>query len=207
MSHFVSDQKEFATTMDALGGVLNIGETFPARVLKTAPAAFALFEEMLVFSRFFDGIQSALFRLAGGVPVYFASLEPDPVRYFFAHFGKYPLVRYDEQPVDGDAFRKPLNEDPGGSPADAIASRTDRFAMFPADLRWLLFADRNVEVGVVAAFDATMAEQVIRAFPPQDAFDAETALDRLQPAFRGPAPPEFREELLRNYGGARGRTI
>ncbi|HYO79407.1 MAG TPA: hypothetical protein VE010_23275 [Thermoanaerobaculia bacterium] len=200
MTGLIADRQEFEQTMEALGTVLRLDQTFPAQVLKTAPASFFLFDDTLVFTAHFDEIRQELFRMAGGVPLYFASLEPDPVGYFFAHFGKYPLIRYDTA-VDGDGFRKPLNEDPGGSPADAIMTNTERFAMFPRDLSWLLYADRGWELAIAVAFVQETAAQLLSAFPADVRFDAEGALqDLLEPVYRGGVPEDFRRELLMNYG-------
>lgn len=199
MTRFVTRQNEFAAAMESLGTVLRLDATFPAAVLNRVPAGFALFSDTLVFTGSFDEILEGLSRVSDGLPMFFASLSPDPVGYFFEHFGKYPLIRFDER-VDGDEFRKPLNEDPGGSPADALIVRTERFAIFPRDLDWIIYADRDFELAIVAAFAKETSAQVMGTFPADTLFDVEGALqDLLQPVYRGSVPAAVKEQLLRNY--------
>src|SRR6266436_1975561 len=46
-------------------------------------------------------------------------LEPDPIWYFHRHFHKYPLLEIASDD-SADAYLSSLQEDPGGSPADAV---------------------------------------------------------------------------------------
>jgi len=43
-----------------------------------------------------------------------------------------------------------LHEDPGGSPADAIAYNSDVMLVYPQSGPWAIYGDREMEIGIVA---------------------------------------------------------
>jgi hypothetical protein len=71
-------------------------------------------------------------------------LDPDPVHYFHRQFGKYPVVEiaYGDSPQD---YLKFLNQDPGGSPVDAIGTNCWAWVVVPPSIRWFVHALRSDE--------------------------------------------------------------
>lgn len=80
---------------------------------------------------------------------YLAVVEPDPEDYFFHHFGKYPVLRISASD-EPDAILSALHEDPGGSPADAMAYNSRILWIFPADESWAIYVDRDRELASLA---------------------------------------------------------
>jgi hypothetical protein len=77
---------------------------------------------------------------------YYIVLEPDPRSYFFAHFGKYPLL---EISIDdpGEAYITALNEDPGTSPADAVGTNWFQYVILPPSKKWFIHGQRDARSG------------------------------------------------------------
>jgi hypothetical protein len=75
---------------------------------------------------------------------HYAVLEPDPVHYFYRQFKKYPVaeIAFNDS---SDAYLSFLNEDPGGSPADAIGINWSACVVVPPSLKWFVHALRSAE--------------------------------------------------------------
>ena len=95
---------------------------------------FAFDDAMLCTPDFVRLVQT-LMGLSGDLIAYYLVLSPDPVHYFHRLFGKYPLLEIarDDSP---DSYLAALNEDPGGSPADAIATNWSASVVFPPAGKW-----------------------------------------------------------------------
>lgn len=77
-------------------------------------------------------------------------LRPDPVTYFHRLFGKYPAIILRPEHCETD-FLASLHADPGGNLVDAIATNSERYAVFPIGGEWIIYADRFQEVAVMSA--------------------------------------------------------
>jgi hypothetical protein len=73
---------------------------------------------------------------------YYIVLDPDPVQYFAHHFKKYPLLEI-RQDDSCEAYLAALNEDPGGSPADAVGINWNRYSLLPPSGKWFISAARD----------------------------------------------------------------
>jgi hypothetical protein len=77
---------------------------------------------------------------------YYVVLDPEPESYFFANFGKYPMV---ELSIDdpGDVYVKALNENPGNSPADALGTNWYEYVIFAPSRKWFVRGKRDARSG------------------------------------------------------------
>lgn len=69
-------------------------------------------------------------------------LDPDPVHYFHRLFNKYPVLEIAVGDTSAD-YLKFLNEDPGGSPGDAVGTNFNAWAIVPPSLKWFVHALRS----------------------------------------------------------------
>jgi hypothetical protein len=67
--------------------------------------------------------------------VHYLVLSPDPVQYFHRLFRKYPLVEI-RVGDSTDNYLSILNEDPGGSPADAVGTNWSACMILPPTRKW-----------------------------------------------------------------------
>ena len=61
-------------------------------------------------------------------------LKPDPIWYFHKQFAKCPIVSI-RQGDTTEVYLASLNEDPGGSPADAVGTNCYEWVILPASHR------------------------------------------------------------------------
>lgn len=72
---------------------------------------------------------------SGDSQAFYIVLDPDPVKYFYRHFNRYLCleIAYGDSI---DSYLAALNEDPGGSPADAIGINWSISVILPQSKRW-----------------------------------------------------------------------
>jgi hypothetical protein len=102
---------------------------------------FTFDDAQLLTSTFADLLQK-LMRLSGGTDAHYLVLEPDPVNYFHHLFGKYPFIEigYGDS---SESYLAALNEDPGGSPADAIGTNWWAAVIIPRSSNWFIHLLRS----------------------------------------------------------------
>ena len=100
-------------------------------------------DAMLCTDRFADMVQT-LMAFSRESTSYYIVLDPDPVHYFHRHFRKYPVleIAYGDS---SDTYLKSLNEDPGGSPPDAIGTNCWAWVVVPHSIKWFVHALRDSE--------------------------------------------------------------
>ncbi len=125
-----------------------------------------IFDSLGLCTRPFLGLLRGLMNLSGDDSCLYLVVEPDPEEYFWANFKKYPLVEIGKDDVASDYFSS-LNEDPGGSPADAIGTNWAQFFIFPTSKKWFVIGrrDNETDVGGHLYVPADWINQVIEAYP------------------------------------------
>ena len=83
----------------------------------------------------FAGLLQLLMELSDDTKVYYVVLCPDPVHYFHRHFNRYPVIELTYGDSEED-YLKILNEDPGGSPADALSTNSSMSVILPSSSKW-----------------------------------------------------------------------
>jgi hypothetical protein len=102
-----------------------------------APLQRLLFDSSELCTRAFFGLLSSLAQWGTDAAIYYVVLRPDPVSYFFAHFGKYPLIEI-KPSGSAEEYMAVLNEDPGGSPADALGINWSEYMILPSSKAWFI---------------------------------------------------------------------
>ena len=67
-------------------------------------------------------------------------------------------------------------------------------------MSWAIYADRNLEIGIIATMTPRALEVVTSIYPDHRLFSASTAITQLLvPVFAGIVPEDVRELLIANY--------
>lgn len=77
--------------------------------------------------------------------IYFYALEPNPKRYFYQNFKKYPLIEFNRKRIEKEYFSA-INQDPGGSSADALACHSEKILIFPPSINWYVYGQYDIEL-------------------------------------------------------------
>ena len=198
----ITSRSEFDSEMRKIDELVDRNATLPEQVFRPKASAFYVIDfDQLWSEEFFSDTQRLTVK-AGDTVFTFAVLNPDPDSYYYAAFGKFPFLRFTNRDA-ADSYVTALHDDPGGSPADAIAYNSDVIVIYPRSQRWVIYGDRNLEIGIVAAIDDEMAtaicatSQSLKFFTP-----AEAVRELLPPVYRGIVPAEVRKSLIENYSSA-----
>jgi hypothetical protein len=100
------------------------------------------FDDVGTCTKEFGALLHRLMQLSVDETCHYIVLNPDPRHYFLHHFKKYPVVeiRADDTLEQYIAI---LNEDPGGSPADAVGTNCYEWVVIPPSHRWFVHCQRS----------------------------------------------------------------
>jgi hypothetical protein len=90
----------------------------------------------------FAGLVQALLSLSNDNAAHYMVLYPHPVTYFHQHFGKYPILSLQKGDL-AESYIALLNEDPGGSPADAVGINCYEWVILPESHKWFVHCLRD----------------------------------------------------------------
>lgn len=156
---YLADTAAFEMQRAKWRKVIRDDVTFPEQIFKRPEGPFLFFEFGLFFTaRFFESLKQLL-HFTNETVASLGVVEPDPERYFYREFRKYPFVSFSVQESAED-YLKGLSEDPGGSSADAPAFNSSKVVVFPASLRWQIFGDREFEWAVLNC----MSQDIYKVF-------------------------------------------
>ena len=68
--------------------------------------------------------------------------SPDPLKYYWTEFKKYPSIEVNIDDL-ASVYLSTLDEDPGGSPADAIGINWSEYVIFPPSKTWFIRGRRD----------------------------------------------------------------
>jgi hypothetical protein len=192
-------REEFDAEIHRLDRWIDRAERLPNQVFRTAPRHPRFIEFDLLLSRGFFDATSTVRHALQTKWITFGVLAPDPVDYYSSHFGKLPYLRF-ELSESPDSFVAALNQDPGGSPADAIADRADIVVCHDESWRWLIVGDRSIELGVVAGFDAEAGAAIESGLSGLGLLRVNEAVERVvSVALRASAAARVGAKLIENY--------
>lgn len=129
-----------------------------------------------------------------------AVVDPDPENYFYHHFRKYPI--FDVTPKDSsEEYFSLISENFGDSPADSISSNGVIIIVYPKSGNWVVYADRNFEIGIVGFCNMETMGIFVSAYGNNRIFTIADALTNLlSVTFNGGVPKTLKAELLKYYG-------
>jgi hypothetical protein len=195
----IAGRSDFEHEMRRIDELIDRSATLPAQVFCTRVAAYYIIDfDQLWSEEFFVAMQRMTERV-GDASFTFAVMKPDPADYYYACFGKFPLLQFTVDDA-ADRYIGAIHEDPGESPADAIAYNSEVIIIYPPSGRWAIYGDRNLEIGIFAVMDEALAASVHSTTGSVKLFTATEAVTQLlPPVYRGVVPDEVKKSLVRNY--------
>jgi hypothetical protein len=113
----------------------------------------------------FAGLVQALLTLSEDSAAHYMVLDPDPVAYFHRHFGKYPILSLWKGDT-AETYLALLNEDPGGSKADAVGTNCYEWVILPESHSWFVHCLRDSDsFGGHLWLPARWIEQAVKSYP------------------------------------------
>lgn len=205
---FLTEAGAFSSCRSALDTLIVRERHLPQQVFKSTLSRFVFLssDDLFHTAAFFDRIKSFLARI-GEQRSFLAVVEPDPVDYFFPHFGKYSVVEMSVADTDEDYLRI-MQEDPGGSPADAIGYNSRIVVLFSTSRRWAIYADRDFELAIAAFTEGQLLQVFTTVYDSNRLFEVNEAIERLiKPIYSHGVPrvfTDFTQQLVNNYGTPNG---
>jgi hypothetical protein len=138
-------------------------------------SAVRMIEWDLLWSRRFADFVIDLTKSSGSDAFRLLVLSPDPLEYFFHHFGSLPMLTLTSSD-DSDAYIRAINRDPGNSPADAIVHNSNVIVGWPSSKRWCLYGDRDFEIALIALQQEELVARVAAAPVPTYSMDSALAM-------------------------------
>jgi hypothetical protein len=100
------------------------------------------FGDLEIVTDFFASLILKMMRWAGDANAFYVILRPDPILYFYRHFRKYPALEIELHDTAA-SYLDALNEDPGGSPADAVGTNWWTCVIVPPTRKWFVHVLRS----------------------------------------------------------------
>jgi hypothetical protein len=195
----ITSRSDFENELQKIDRLVDRSAVLPDQVFLRRPSAFHIIDLDQVWSEEFFRDTQRLMERAGDTAFTFAVLRPDPDSYYHAEFGKFAMLRFSHADP-AQRYIDELHEDPGDSPADAIAYNSEVIFIYPTSERWAIYGDRDLEIGVVAIMDNEIEAELratarsFRLFTPTDA-----VAELLPPVYRGVVPEDVKRSLVRSY--------
>jgi hypothetical protein len=198
--NIIRDTQTFTEELQQLKTLVQLGARLPTQVFTDCFSEYLFFSyDRLLFDTFWEFV-TQLLNKGGETSVTWMTLDPDPVEYFFRHFGHYGCARLSATDSKQD-YLEFLTYSTDGNPAEALIHRPIIAALFPADSKWCVYADGRAEIGAIAFKDNAIKEYVA-ANPTNGAF--VTIVEALEKSidygFGDRAlSTEAKRELVRNF--------
>lgn len=151
-------------------------ERFPERVFCRKYGWFLFIAFDMMFTKEFFNRAKRLLADSGERGLLLSTLDPDPVEYFFKNFGAFGAIKYSVDDSDADYLRG-LNEDPGGSPADALMHNCNLLAIVPSGEAWVIVGDRDADLGICGFLSASDRDAFLSIYGTMLLHDAAAAAD------------------------------
>src|ERR1700733_8067242 len=155
--NIIRDLDTFDTLRTQVCRLVDIGLTVPSRVFinKSWDCGFCSFD--LCFSPDLLRSCSGLCEAVGDDSFWFSMVDPDPVKYYYKEFGRFGAVKIQKNEDVGSVWSA-FEEDPGGSPADALMYAVRRFVVISPSMRWAVWGTRDDELIICGTENAELLQ-------------------------------------------------
>lgn len=200
--NYLTDSNIFRQHQAIIESLVIRDRRLPEQVLKKPLSHFTFIDaDGILLRSFFERIKSFLSKI-GGKRCYLMVIEPDPVSYFFENFRKYPVI---EMSIDdtADEYLRIIQEDPGDSPADAVAYNGRILLLYSDSAKWIVYADRDLGLAVIGVVEESLKKLFASSYGPEQVFTAEEAIYQLLEVVYvntdTGVPLDTRNQLIANY--------
>ena len=159
MIEYISQPDQFAIEKEYLRRVFNDQVDLPNNLFTNDFKYFDAFEFDLVYSDvFFDG-----FKKIKNHWFTFYTISPSPEEYFFKHFGKFSVGKFNLD-CHYDDYINFLNSDPGNSPADALICNSELVTFYSNEPNWGIVGSKDAEIAIVGFKKKVIRNVFLNAF-------------------------------------------
>lgn len=201
---YVKDKETFFRLSEQMQTVLIRENRLPKQVFKEEFSEFRFIDLDELFTESFFNKLLAFLLLIGEREFVLYVLDPDPEGYFYKHFHQYSVLEFSAEINSAKDYTESLLTDPGDSPADAIRYNSNVFVLFSPSLRWAIYGERDIELGIAAFTEAGLAESFVDSYGSDRIFDSQSAVNELLPPVWAHStdgiPKELSDGLINNYG-------
>ena len=156
---WIQDDQEFAALLSRAHQFISEGQR------AISQGSVLVFDDVVLSTPSFFSLLHLLMKCSSDKAVSYVVIDPDPVGYFYKFFGKYSAFEIS----DGDTAEEylgMLNEDPGGSPADAVGLNVGGAVIFPESNSWFARVGRSPDDdGGKLAVPSAWVRQLTLAYP------------------------------------------
>ena len=199
---FGIDSTEWAQVEQRLRSAVSLDRRLPELVFQSSYRDFQFVEFEITMADYFWPVLRNLMRASEDERLSLVVLEPDPVHYFCAHFGRYGALRFDLRNTSDDYYDA-LAAEPEGSPADALLYNSRVVVWVPDSMQWAIWGERHAGVAVIAArreLGATLRQRLEGAGAA--IWSIDEALNYVSLSFRDPnALAAYSRTFQAVYGG------
>jgi hypothetical protein len=195
---FVTNKIEFDGLRAQSSGIFRAqSATLPFSVFREGFDNYRFVDFHDVFTGGFWSLIDGLARDFGDEDSSMLILKPDPVSYYYSHFGRFAALRFHPNET-ADRYFEELQSDPGHSPADAMLHIASVVLWFGSSQQWGIWGERDWSVAVVGSRKKGFDWPLIDGIEWLNVDEALSELISLN--FHDQiVPPTFAEELRRNY--------
>lgn len=149
----IRDQKDFKKAWDLVNKVFDINKHIPEKKIRRSSNLY-LYEEFdwTMSPDFWGSFLRPLAQASNDTEILVAVLDPDPVNYYYKHFGYYNMFVLPTHSTESDYWNM-LAMEPEGSPADAILFNSEVVVWIPISEKWAIWGERSLEECVLAFSD------------------------------------------------------
>jgi hypothetical protein len=192
------ESNAFNKCLSQIESIIYLSRNFPENVFKElfSETAFINSDEIFV-EGFIPKIKTFLKSISED-KFYFIVLEPNPKKYFFHHFNKYPLIEVSIVDEEDDYFSI-IEENPGESPADAIRYVSKVILIYSDSLNWAIYINRDYEVGIIGAKKREITEKFVTALGRNLIFSGEEVIEKIFSIVFSNTKTGIPDELVTNF--------
>jgi len=204
--NYLTQPDKYEQHMSVIGSLVALEKRLPAQVFKHPLSYFALLDADGIFLHSFFERMKGFISSIGENKFYLAVIEPHPESYFYRHFRKYPII---EMSLDDriDEYAQIIRQDPGDSPADAIAYNGRVCLIYSDTLQWAIHLDRELGVAVASFVSDRLKQEFAAAYGSEHIFTVQEVMEQLVDVVdvdHGTENPaaDIHEQLINNFGSA-----
>lgn len=195
---FITESNAFQLKGAEIDTIIRRHKELPHQIFQETFTRFLFISFNDIFTDFFQRINSVL-KAFGETNWTFAVIDPDPET-FFQHFKRYRIFEV-AIADDQDDYQALFWDEPEGGP-ESIAVTASVMVIYPESKNWVIYADRDFEIGVVGFKESTTVEIFTVAYGEDQLFTTEQAISNLlEVMYKDHVVPKgIRDELLANFG-------
>lgn len=160
---FVENSEDFRRHKERLLQLFETGLIFENNPFHNSFKYFLASEFDFIYDKIFlDGLKLFIKEMSYENPVYY-TIDPSPEDYFYKHFKRYSVFEFTADTSD-EELNGLLMKDPGNSPADALAIRSDVIGIYSNSNDWAILAFKHSELVIAGFTSIDIKNQFLKSF-------------------------------------------